>query len=114
MNTSSLARQYDALSPWERLPLVIAAVLRKDAVEERRLAQSASRKWFCIKDYWILTDGLISLAQSYVMRQLDFACCFGRLIALLENSGCVDDEENEEQDEGRWRVIKLAAHHFFS
>jgi len=41
MNTASLARHYDALTPWERWPLLIAAEARADDVEHDRLAQSA-------------------------------------------------------------------------
>jgi hypothetical protein len=37
MTTDSISRLYDSLTPRERLPLLIAAAGRDDAVEQQRL-----------------------------------------------------------------------------
>jgi hypothetical protein len=43
MNTKGLARHYAILTPWERLPLILAASARGDEQERSRLATSAPR-----------------------------------------------------------------------
>lgn len=41
MNTNTLVRHYDRLTPWERVALVMAAVARGDETERQRLADTA-------------------------------------------------------------------------
>ena len=43
MNTESLAKLYDRLTPFERVPLIAAAVSRGDEVERDRLVRSAAK-----------------------------------------------------------------------
>jgi hypothetical protein len=43
VNTKGLARLYDRLTPWARLPLLLAALHRGDDAEAQHLAVSAPR-----------------------------------------------------------------------
>lgn len=51
MNTDCLARCYGTLTPGERVPLLLAASARADAVEQDRLARSAPKHGFRLPDY---------------------------------------------------------------
>jgi hypothetical protein len=73
MNTTNLVRQYDALTPWEKLPLIVAAAGRGGEVEETRLANSAPRLNLQIANCWGLVEGLDLLARHYHHVQLDRA-----------------------------------------
>jgi hypothetical protein len=63
MTTKQLACYYQTLTPWERLPLLVAACQRGDAVEEERVARSAPRKGYQLPDSWGLAEGLDDLAK---------------------------------------------------
>jgi hypothetical protein len=84
MNTDVLVQHYDQLTPWERVPLIIAAVLRNDPVEEKRLGSSAPRARYQVPDYWGLLEALIELAHFYLLGQLDLAVLFGEAMMLRE------------------------------
>jgi hypothetical protein len=112
MNTASLARHYDALTPWERLPLVVAAGLRNDTLEQRRLTASAPQLYFHIPHHWCLMDGFYNLVHSYVMQQLASATTFWRLQAFLADSSLFEDAVTEQQNERLWKVLKFEAHRF--
>ena len=84
MNTNGLARRYEALTPWERLPLLVAASARGDEVERDRLARSAPQHDFRVPDYWGLCEGLEELATMYLLHQLELAALYGRVVGLLE------------------------------
>jgi hypothetical protein len=99
MNTALLARHYDVLTPWERLPLLVAAAARADEVEQDRLARAAPKQAFRVPDYWGLLEGLEGLAQLYVLRQLDSAACFWRLLGALEQEALVATPSSHEQEE---------------
>jgi hypothetical protein len=73
MNINHLARYYQTLTPWERLPLIMAASGRGDSTEEQRLISSAARKAVRVPDYWGLSEGLDDLAKLYLLEQLDLA-----------------------------------------
>jgi hypothetical protein len=112
MNTASLARHFDALTPWERLPLLVAAQVREDEVEHDRLARSAPKHLFHVPDYWGLVEGFEDLATLYVLRQLDSAAFCWRLMAFLEQGLLFDDKKGRRQPERLWKMIKLETHKF--
>ena len=85
MNTRSLAQHYDALTPWERVPLILAATGRGDYLEEERLRRSAPKLSYLIPDHYCLGDKLFRLADFYVMRQLELAAHYWQTRAHLEN-----------------------------
>jgi hypothetical protein len=110
MNSALLARHYDALRPWERLPLLVAAAARADEVERDRLAGSAPKQSFRIPDYWGLLEGLEGLAKLYVLRQLDSAAFFWRLLGSLEPDARYAATRSHEQEKRLWKMIQLEAH----
>src|SRR5947209_20597717 len=76
MNTNGLARHYDTLTPRERLPLIMAASARGDAVERDRLARSAPREHFSLPDYHGLAEGVLLAALLRGLAVLELAARF--------------------------------------
>lgn len=83
MNTKSLARQYDQLTPWERVPLILAAYRRGDEAEGERLARAAPVHSFRVPDHFGLSEGLRLLACALRLDQLDLAAEFWRVETFL-------------------------------
>jgi hypothetical protein len=84
MNTIGLARHYDTLTAWERLPLLEAALHRGDDAEAERLARSAPTRPALVPHYYGLWEGLALLSVVHQMMQLDRACrlaCGAGLVA---------------------------------
>src|SRR5438046_1433779 len=50
----ALAQHYDPLTPWERVPLILAATGRGDYLEEERLSRSAPKLSYLIPDHYCL------------------------------------------------------------
>jgi hypothetical protein len=82
-DTSVLSRHYDALHPWERLPLICAASARGDEVEADRLVRSAPRLSWQLPDYYWLADGLREQAVQYLLEQLNAGSFFWEALHLL-------------------------------
>src|SRR5436190_13816832 len=76
MDSKRLAAQYDALTPWERLPLIIAAIARGDAPEVDRLRRTAPRVAYRAADYMGALEALEEVCTVYLMRQLDLAALY--------------------------------------
>jgi hypothetical protein len=113
MNTDHLARHYEVLTPWERLPLIVAASARADEVEKDRLARSAPKNGFRVPDYWGLAEGLDDLVKLYVLKQLDLAALYWRLAGLLEQEPWDRPTRQEPQrDERRWQLLKMLAYRY--
>lgn len=113
MNSDHLARHYETLTPWERLPLMVAAGERGDAVEEERLSRSAPRTGFRIPDYWGLVEGLDNLAKVYLLKQLDLAALYWRLASLLNQEPLGRPSQPERQrDERRWQLLQMLCYRF--
>jgi hypothetical protein len=111
MNTTSLIRQYDALTPWERLPLIVAAAGRGDDVEENRLAQTAPRVDFRVANCWGLVQGLELLARHYLLVQLDRAVIYWRVMNLLDKETLFGQTRKAKQREERlWRALETLAY----
>jgi hypothetical protein len=108
MNSDHLARYYETLTPWERLPLIVAACERGDAVEEERVARSAPRNGFRLPDYWGLAEGLNDLARLYLLRQLDLVAFYWRFTAILDREPLGRPSRQERQrDERLWQILKM-------
>jgi hypothetical protein len=71
MNTNGLAKHYEHLTPWERLPLIVAAADRGDDAEADRLMRSAPREGFRLPDYHGLAEGVALASLFHMMTQLD-------------------------------------------
>jgi len=108
MNSNHLAQYYRTLTPEERLPLIVSACERGDAVEEERLSRSAPRNGFHIPDYWGLAEGLDDLAKVYLLKQVDLATCYWRLAGVLDREPLGRPSREERQrDERRRKSLKL-------
>jgi hypothetical protein len=113
MNTDQLARRYETLTPWERLPLIVAACARGDAVEADRLARSAPRNGFRVPDYWGLAEGLEDLAKLYLLKQLDLAACYWRFAAVPDREPRGrPSRQDRQRDARRWQLLKMLAHRY--
>jgi hypothetical protein len=93
MNSDHLARYYETLTPWERLPLLVDASARGDKVEQDRLARSAPKNGFGVPDYWGLAEGLDDVAKHYLLVQLDIAAYYWRLSAFFEDTALLPRDQ---------------------
>jgi hypothetical protein len=73
MNVDKLARHYKFLTPWERLSLIVDAIIRKDELELRRLESSAPHYRIDVANHTGLKIGLHCVAITYLLQQLDTA-----------------------------------------
>jgi hypothetical protein len=114
MNTNPLARYYTVLTPWERLALLVAAAGRADEVESRRLVESAPKVGFRLPNYWGLAEGLESLAKLYLLRQLDAAAIYWRVMGVLNQEPLEEEETATEQKrhDRLWRAVQTLAFRF--
>jgi hypothetical protein len=71
VNTNTLAKQYGHLTPWERIPLMLAAEARGDKVEQRRLTDSAPIEAVKMPDYLMPMMALNTMSLMYIAEQLD-------------------------------------------
>ena len=111
MNTKALAKMYDLLTPWERLPFIVAAVNRGDAAEADRLARSAPRIHVALPDYHGLGDGLLFLSLFHAVGQLELGLLYWHVSALADQwQELVVDEEDEARAERMWASARLAAY----
>jgi hypothetical protein len=85
VNTNALARLYDALTPSERLPAIMAASLRGDDVEADRLARSAPVRIFRVPDYFGLAEGLKLLAVFVLAELLELTTLHWQLVASRDS-----------------------------
>jgi hypothetical protein len=83
MNTNSIAKHYETLTPFERLPLIVAACYRGDDAEAARLARSAPRRR--LPDYHGLAEGLFISVVFHVMAQLERMAIFWNGEGLVES-----------------------------
>jgi hypothetical protein len=111
MNTKALAKLYDRLTPWERLPLILAAVDRGDDAEAQRLARSAPRVQLSLPDYHGLSEGLMLQTFFHVIGQLERGLLYWQL------SGTAADweefpvgQDDKDFAERLWGVARLTAY----
>ncbi len=90
MNTNALAKHYDKLAPRERLPLILAASARGDAVERERLARSAPRVGYTLPDHFGLAQAFEELSTLHLLELVELAAQYLRLLALAD---CEDGEQ---------------------
>jgi hypothetical protein len=76
MNIDHLSRCYDQLTPAERLPLIIAAGARGDAVEQKRLSASAPTQKFEVPDYYGHARAWNEAANYHLLTLLDLGMHF--------------------------------------
>src|SRR5262249_3447420 len=113
MTTNGLAKHYNRLSPWERLPLMYAAEARGDDVEHDRLIRSAPKLGFGIANHWGLVQGLEDLAKYYLLDQLDSAAFYWRVQSFLEQEPLPGMKKEARKREKRlWQGLQTSAYRF--
>jgi hypothetical protein len=112
MNSNGLARHYDCLSPWERLPLLVSAAARGDELERDRLSRSAPELCFCVPHFWGLVEGFNSLAMHYMLRQLDLAAIYERVERFLEQEAMLGNKEAPPLEGPPSKTLQTLAHRF--
>lgn len=111
MNTKQLAKNYATLTPWERLPLIVAADERGDGAERERLLRSAPRLTFRVDHQYGLGEGFHELAKLTALQLLDLAARHWRIAAVLEGRAAFGDEEDE-TDRRLWSISRFEAFEF--
>jgi len=110
MNTNGLARHYATLTPRERLPLLVAALNRRDETEAARLARSAPAAFYKIADYFPLGEALRLLGLFHVIEQLERAVVFQQASANWVQPADAADPEEEASRQRWWRLLRFAAY----
>jgi hypothetical protein len=111
VNTKSLAKLYDRLTPWERLPLLLAALQRGDDVETQRLSGSAPRIQLRLPDYHGLNEGLTLLTFFHVIGQLERGLLYWQLTGTAADwEEFSIGPEDEERIERLWKIARLTAY----
>jgi hypothetical protein len=103
-NTNGLARMYDKLTPWERLPLLMAARRRGDEVESGRLAATAPKITCQVPNHYGLAQAFTLVSVLHFLEVSRLATQFFATFALP------DDTKKAEQAAVDSRV--LVAHLF--
>jgi hypothetical protein len=113
MNTKSLTKHYASLTPWERVPLILAAIARKDDLEADRLGWSAPRVLFKVANHYGLEEGLECLAGFYLMNQLDLVACYQEaLTCSMEGDLLYRGREWREHHDLFWNAARILAYRF--
>jgi hypothetical protein len=76
MNANGLARLYDRLTVWERIPALIAAQARGDDIEYRRLFDASPLRTWRFSEHLVAEQALNVLALIYIGEQLDAAASY--------------------------------------
>jgi hypothetical protein len=106
MNANGLARLYDRLTVWERIPLLLAADRRDDAAEYRRLGDTSRLRTWRFPEHLLAEQALHTLALIYVGEQLDAAA---RYFFIAWRLGDDDDPRA-----GEWLLEAEACAYFFA
>jgi hypothetical protein len=106
MNTDCPAKHYASLTPWERLPLILAASVRADAVERECLIRSAPHHAFRVPDYRGLAEGLNELGTLYLLDQLERIASYWRLEASWDSRALSSDRREVRQWDKRAGQLK--------
>jgi hypothetical protein len=98
MNTNTLAKNYDSLTPEERFPLILAASARGDNVELERLARSAPREAYRVPYFYGLSEGFMTCALLHHMELLNAALLLWRVLALQAETSPREEKLNARLD----------------
>src|SRR5262245_23467037 len=106
MNTSGLARLYDRLTVWERIPLLLAAEARGDEREYRRLFDASPLRVWHVAEHLLAEQALHVLALMYVGEQLDAAVSYFFALFQMANA-----DDRRPQD---WLLLAESAAYVFA
>ncbi len=76
MNSKVLAKLYEQLTARERLPLIVAAATRADAVERQRLVDSAPSRGLAVPHHHGLATALAEAADFHLLTLLELAASY--------------------------------------
>ena len=111
MNTNGLAKLYEHLSALERLPLIVAASVRGDEIEKKRLARSAPSCGYRFPDYHGLADGIIQASLLHTIQLLDLAALYWQTSGMIAETD-EDDEDSRDRLEQMIGGKRLLAYVF--
>lgn len=100
INAKTLQRQYDKLTPRERVALILEAAKRGDASERAALQRSAPRLTYRVGNHHGTLEALQFVAHTHLIFQLDRALS----VALLAHVAADEDVA--------WRAACIAAYVF--
>ena len=102
MNTNGLAKMYEHLSPRERLPFIVAASVRGDEIEKKRLSRSAPSCRYRLPDYHGLAEGIKQASLLHTIQLLDLAALYWQTSWLIA-------ETDEDDEAGRDRREQMSS-----
>src|SRR5271154_1463890 len=107
-NTASLSRQYDALAPAERIPLLAAAWGRGDKIEAERLLGSAPTRTWHLPDHFGWVEALHHLGLIHLVQQLDLATLYWQASSAADQpfAGRAD----RRREKRCWDAMRLLAY----
>jgi hypothetical protein len=112
MNSKVLAKLYNRLTPWERVPLIIAAGARGDQEEQERLETTAPTHLYEVPDYHRLSQALYQLADRHLIIQLDLALLYYQAAAMLEVYLPLTGAANDERENRLGKIMQLLAYRY--
>jgi len=105
MNAKPLARLYDRLTVWERIPLLLAAEARGDEAEYRRLFDASPLRTWRGSEHLLAEQALHLLALIYVGEQLDAAANYFFALWQLDDAGDPRPED--------WLLLMIEVNAYF-
>jgi hypothetical protein len=105
MNANGLARLYDRLTVWERVPLLIAAEARGDQAEYQRLFNASALRTWRFSEHLLAEQALNVSAMIYVGEQLNAAASYFFDLWQMQDP---DDPRPED-----WLIAAEACAYFF-
>jgi hypothetical protein len=85
MNSATLAKHYDALTPAERFALILSADARGDEAEADRIAAAAGRVTYSVRDFVPYSQAFLDLAEGVYLQLFDYALYFAELESLSDD-----------------------------
>lgn len=99
-SNGTLQRQYDKLTPFERVALILEAAKRGDATERDALQRTAPRCSYLIGNHHGTLEALQLVAHAHLIFQLDRALSVAMLAHLAE------------ENDRAWRAARVGAYAF--
>jgi hypothetical protein len=111
MNTDALAKLYDRLTPFERLPLIAAAAGRGDDVELDRLMRSAPRAHYRLPDYHGLGEVLTLMSLFHATQVLQLGLLKQQFLLTANDwEEFVVDEADQARAKHMYGMARVAAY----
>jgi hypothetical protein len=86
VNTNGLAKHYAGLTPWERLPLILAASARGDEQERSRLAVSAPKVGYRVPDHFGLAMAFREVSEQHFMEVLNLTANYFQGLGMADGT----------------------------